>query len=88
MDIREELKEYGCLDAVIYQNPSFDGAIIGVDLVSNAVIYDYNLMIEQLMKNENMTQIEAIQFIDYNTIRATAYFPQPKPIVLNKFIEK
>lgn len=85
MNIREKLIEYGYQDSILYENPSFDGSIIGIDACSGSVIYNYDLMIEELSQKENMTIEEAMEFIDYNTIRATPYMPTPRPIVLNKF---
>ena len=68
------------------KNPSFDEAIVGVDIITGAVIYNYNLMVQCLTKDENMTVDEAIDFIDYNTRRATPYMPEPRPIILNEMI--
>lgn len=84
MNNREKLVEYGYEDAIVYQNPSFDSAIIGVDEITGSVIYDYELMVKDMMHQDNITQEQAIQFIDYNTVRATSYMPQPKPIILRR----
>lgn len=87
MTNKQRLLQYGFQDAIVYENPDFDDAIIGVDEVTNAVIYDYDLMVESLAKEDNISLQEAVQFIDYNTIRATPYMPQPRPIILKKIID-
>lgn len=84
MTNKEKLKQYGYEDAIVYQNPDFDSAIIGVDEISGAVVYDYQLMVEDMMKKDNITYQQAAEFIDFNTIRATPYFPDPKPIIVRK----
>ena len=87
MTNREKLVQFGYQDSVIYQNPDFDQAIIGVDANSNAVIYDFDLMVQDMVKKDGVTQKEAAEFIQYNTIRATPYMPQPRPIILRKLMD-
>ena len=43
--------------------------------------YDYDKMVEWLMKKENFSQEDAIEWIDYNTIRALSYMGEKAPIV-------
>ena len=46
-------------------------------------VYDYDLMIQSLMENEEITYEEAIEFIDYNSSFSA---PQGnEPIIVNKF---
>lgn len=87
MTNREKLVDMGYENSIVYQNPDFDNAIIGIDEISNSVIYDYELMVGQLMENDNMSELQAVEFIDYNTIRATPYMPQPRPIILRKLLD-
>ena len=87
MTNREKLVQFGYQDSVVYQNPDFDQAIIGVDANSNAVIYDFDLMVQDMVKKDGVTQEEAAEFIQYNTIRATPYMPQPRPIILRKLMD-
>lgn len=85
MNNRQKIVQLGCENAVIYQNPDFDKAIIGVDANSGSVIYDYQLMISSLMEQDEISYEQAVEFIDFNTIRATPYMPQPRPIILQRF---
>lgn len=41
MKRRDLLNELGLEDAVVFENPDYDSAIVGYDLVSNRVVYDY-----------------------------------------------
>lgn len=60
---------------------SYDDALIGVTEDERAV-YDYNKMVEWLVKNEEFTEEEAMDWISYNTIRALPYFGEGAPIII------
>ena len=81
MTNRELLVEYGYEDLVVFDNPDYDEAIIGVSH-DDRVIYDYDKMIECLMVVERMTEEEAADFISYNTIRSIPYTGDCPPIVM------
>lgn len=66
----------------LFENPAFTGAIIGVDPEAKKVVYDYNKMVECLMNEDGMTEEEAVEYIDYNTIRTLPYIPNA-PIVVS-----
>lgn len=85
-NIRDMICDMGCEDSIVFDNPDFDQAIIGVSDDGN-VIYDYDLMVEGLMKDEDMSYEEVADFISYNTIRAIPYANDPKPIVMYRLIE-
>ena len=75
--IREELPE----DAVIFDNKSYDNSIIGVTS-DGRVVYDFDLMVAELMKDENWTEDEAVEWIEYNTIWALSDAEESTPIVM------
>lgn len=81
-DAREWLCEHGNDDSVVFDGPDYDSAIIGVSTDGN-VIYDFDKMVEQLSTDDNITREEAIEFIEYNTIRAIPYAGEPAPIVIH-----
>lgn len=81
---RKKLIELGYEDAVIFSNPDYDSAIIGVSH-DDRVIYDYDEMIASLMLEDDMTMEEAMDFIDYNTVRALPYTGNGGPIIIYKF---
>lgn len=74
--IREKLVELTGDEELLFVD-GMDGAIIGVDLVDNRVVYSYSLLLEQLML-QDMTEEEAIEYADYNII--TAYVGERTPI--------
>lgn len=82
----EKLLDNGYEDVMILQNFSYDSALIGVT-ADNRAVYDFNLMIEYLMEEEGFTEIEAIEWVEYNTIRALSYMGSDAPIVMHRLIE-
>lgn len=71
----------GFEDSVVFDNPEFDCAIIGVTSDGN-VVYHYDMMVSHLMEIDNMTNEEAVEFIDYNTLRAIPYAGVLAPVVM------
>lgn len=65
---------------LMFSNPDFAGAIIGISS-DDRVIYDYDKMIQDLMQTEDLSEIDAIEFINYNTIRSLPYYDNA-PIIL------
>jgi hypothetical protein len=84
---REQLVDMGFEDTILLENPDYDSAIVGYDVITGKVIYSYDLMIEHLMTVDEMTEEEAIEFIEYNTVRAIPYMGEKSPIILTNFNE-
>lgn len=81
----DSLKEWLCEndheDTVVLESPDYLSAIVGIS-EEGRLIYSYDKMVEHLMTAENMDAEEAMEFIDYNTIRALPYAGEMAPIVL------
>ena len=78
--IQELLEEN---ESILFENPSYKNALIGITTDGRAV-YDYSLMVEDLMNEDNMDYDEAVEFIDYNTLGS---LPQPEtkyPIIIQE----
>lgn len=82
---RERLVELGYSSSVIFENPDYDSAIIGVSL-DGRVMYDFDLMVKHLVEKDGMTEDDAVDFIEYNTIRALPYFPH-HPIIVQRYCD-
>ncbi len=78
-DIREQLPE----DAVVFDNFAYDNSIIGVT-TDDRVVYSYEKMITELVLEENVTEEQAIAWIENNTIKALPYIPNGPVIVYEK----
>ena len=77
------LSEWNLEESIVFENPSYETAIVGYDIHTNRIIYDYGRMVDYLVENEQMNEDEAVEFIDYNTIRSLDYIENP-PIILNR----
>ena len=81
MNAEERLLDAG-YDGIKYLvNYSYDDALIGVTEDGRAV-YDYEKMIEWLMKEADWTDNEAVEWIESNTLRALPYMGDDAPIVI------
>lgn len=67
-------------DIVLFSNFDYEDAFIGISHDDRA-IYDWEKMVTYLVEKQDMTEEEAIEWIDYNTIRALAYY-EKAPIVM------
>ena len=81
MNAEKRLLEYGYEDVKYLANYSYDDALIGVSEDGRA-IYDFNKMVEWLMKEEGWSEEESVEWIEYNTIRALPYFGEGAPIIM------
>ena len=81
MDALERILNAGFENVNYLVNYSYDDALIGIS-EDNRAIYDYNKMIDWLMKKESLSEEEAIEWINYNTIRALPYMGDKAPIIM------
>ena len=80
MTAEERLFEAGYEGIKYLVDYSYDDAIIGVT-DDYRVVYDYEMMVEWLMKKESISAEDAIDWIEFNTMRALPYFGVGSPIV-------
>ena len=66
-------------ESILLKNYSYDSAIVGATK-EGSVLYDYDLMIQWLQEAEDFSYDDAVEWIEYNTLRAIPYF-QSKGIV-------
>lgn len=71
------LIEKGYDDVIVFRNPDYTNALIGITDNYQAV-YDYYLMIEWLINYENMDFEEAADFISWND---SFYYGDKYPII-------
>lgn len=81
MTAEERLLDEGYEGVVIFSDFSYDDALIGVS-EDNRAIYDFNRMVKWLMKTQEFTEEESIEWIDYNTIRSLPYCGHKSPIIM------
>jgi hypothetical protein len=85
MKAEDILLDNGYENVKLLENFSYDDALIGVS-DDNRAIYDYGKMVDWLVKNEGMTEDDAEEWINYNTLRALPYFGEDAPIVMHRIL--
>lgn len=61
---------------------AYDNSIVGI-AYDGRIVYDYQLMIQELAKDDNISLEEAQEWVDYNTMRSLPYYGDKAPIVIN-----
>lgn len=87
MNAEEKLLENGYEGVTFFANYSYDDALIGVTTDDRAV-YDFDKMVAWLVEKEGFTQEEAVEWIEYNTIRALPYMGEGAPIIFYSLKEE
>jgi hypothetical protein len=68
-------------EIIFLDNHSYDASIVGIT-EDGRLIYDYDKMIQEYMKDEKCDEEEAIEWLEYNTIRALPYMGENAPIIM------
>ena len=66
-------------DEEILKADGFDEAVVGYEIISMKLIYDYNKMVEILIR-DGMEEIDAVEYLDYNVLGA--YVGEKTPIIM------
>lgn len=80
-ELREFLLRHGYDETTFFTEPDYLEAVIGVSH-DGRVVYSYERMVDCLVLRDNMSEEEAIEFIDYNTIRTVPYMGDLSPIIV------
>lgn len=78
MNVKELILDAGYEDVIVFEEPSYDTAFIGVT-TDNRAVYDYDKMLEWLVNKEGMDWDEAADFISYND---SFYYGEGYPLIL------
>lgn len=81
-ELKEILVDNGYEDVILFENPDFASAFIGVT-TDEIAVYNYRKMIEHLVNVSEMTEEEAEEYINYNTIRALPYYKKSPVVVMD-----
>lgn len=81
MTAEQKLLDAGYEDIIIFKDYGYDEALVGVSQDGRA-IYDYDLMVDCLAKEMGLE--DALEWIDYNTLRALPYIGDGAPIIMYK----
>ena len=78
--LRKRLSENGYEDSIVFDNPSFDNSIVGLT-ENGETVYDYDRMLAEYCRDNKCEIEDAIDWIDYNTIRTIPYITGIRPII-------
>lgn len=81
MSVNLEIRKKLPPDAVIFINQAYDNSIVGTTFDGRA-IYDFDKMVQELMTDEGWSEEEAIDWIEFNTLRALPYGGEKAPLVM------
>ena len=81
MSAIDTLLDNGYEDVQVLDGYEYDEALIGVTSDGRAV-YEFEKMVECLMNKYGWSDIDSIEWIEYNTIRSLPYFGAKAPIVM------
>lgn len=80
-ELDDFLCERGYEGTAYFENPDYISAIEGIS-EDGRVVYNFEKMVQHLMDEDGMEYEEAVEFIDYNTIRTIPYMGSSSPVVL------
>ena len=81
-DLKEYLEQRAASDTTFFINPSFLSAIVGLT-DDDRLVYDYDKMIAAAIEeNPDWTEEDAIEWIDFNTLRTVPYMGNKAPIIV------
>lgn len=66
---------------LILDNHAYDNSIVGMTNTYR-LVYSYDKMIQEFMEDENCSYEEAVEWLEYNTMRAIPYFGERAPIII------
>lgn len=74
---------------MIYLEPRehLDKCIVGIVYGEERLIYDTESVLETFMETNNWEYEEALEWFEYNTIRALPYMGENAPIFLSKELD-
>ena len=68
-------------DVLLLEDHTFNKSIIGIS-VDGRIIYSLEKMVEEFCEDEECDELEALEWLDYNTMRALPYMGSRRPIIM------
>lgn len=68
-------------DVLLLDDHAYDKSIIGIT-EDGRILYDFEKMIQEFAEDEGCDETEAIEWLEYNTIRALPYMGERAPIII------
>lgn len=73
---------------IVLEGDEFADGAIGIT-ESNELVYSYSRLVKSLSEKTDMTEVDAMEWLDYNTIRSLPYMERHGnvPIIIHEFKE-
>ncbi len=84
-DLKEYLTKQDLTDTVVLESPSYISAVVGIS-TDGRLIYSRDLMVRYLCKRDGTTELDAEEFIDFNTVGALPNMGEKAPIIMEGFV--
>lgn len=82
------IEQYQIENIVLFDNHAYDNSIVGVvdsgDGENFRAVYSYERMVQEYMEDEGCDELDAVEWIEYNTMRALPYAGEYGPIIMNE----
>lgn len=69
------------VEVIILDNHAYDKSIIGIT-DDGRLVYSFDKMVEEYVEDEGVDGIEAMEWLEYNTIQSLPYMGEHAPIVM------
>lgn len=70
-------------EVLILDNHAYDKSVVGIT-EDGRLVYDFEQMIQEFMEDEQCDETEAIEWLEYNTLRALPYMGERAPIIITE----
>lgn len=81
MSVADRLLDAEYEDTPYFINPDYEDALVGIT-DDGKIVYDFDKMVECLMNEYGWSDIESIEWIEYNVIRSIPYMGEKAPIIV------
>ena len=81
--MKEYLTQQCFTDTVVLESPAYVSAVVGIS-TDGRLIYSRDLMVKHLREQDGMTELEANEFIDFNTVGALPNMGEKAPIIMEE----
>lgn len=68
-------------EVLILDDHAYDKSIIGLT-EDGRLVYDFDKMVKEFAEDEQCDELDAIEWLEYNTLRALPYMGERAPIVI------
>lgn len=80
-DVIQDLLDLDVIDEQAVTIDGFDDAVVGATS-DGRLVYDYYKIVEIMIENDKVDATGAIEYIDYNIVRALYYYGQHAPVIM------